>query len=117
MNRIHIGGSHPDCPLCLKPFIKVPDKGHNFYVCLKCMVSINVLDPCIVKWSEYKPEVDEIHCPNPKCEHPMRFFFRSDKFFVAKCPNPKCATTVSTEVLPDSEDEWREYWGAMEEDK
>ncbi len=104
MANLHMRDKHPDCPLCLKPFKKVIYPTEQFYVCFTDMISINVLDPSIHLWKDYKPEDKEIMCPNPKCEAEMRFFFRADRFMKAKCTNKHCQATVSSEEIPDRED-------------
>ena len=105
MANIHIKGEkHPDCPLCLQPFKKVMYPTDSFYVCLTDMISINIKDPSILLWVDYKPESKEIPCPNPKCHGEMRFFFRQDGFMKAKCMNKKCQASISSEDIPDRGD-------------
>ena len=114
-DRVHVGEAHPNCPLCLKPFMKIPVKHEEFYVCFYCKVSINVLDPCIHLWGEYVPEEDDILCPNPKCRHEMRFFFRSDKYFAAVCPNPKCKCSLSSDEIDPDDGDFAVYWSKLKE--
>ncbi len=115
-DRVHVGEAHPNCPLCLKPFMKIPVKREEFYVCFKCMISINVQDPCVHLWGEYNPHEDEVLCPNPKCRAEMRFFFRADKFFAAVCPNPKCKASISTDEIDVNSQDFKNYWKILEED-
>ena len=110
MANVHIKGEkHPDCPLCLKPFKKVIYPLEQFYVCFTDMVSINVKDPSIYLWAEYKPEDKEIPCPRPQCQAEMRFFFRLDGFMKTKCTNKKCQATITSEEIPDRE-EFAKKW-------
>ncbi len=98
---IKVKGSeiNPDCPLCKRTFEKLTYLGNVFFVCLPCMVSINVNDPCVHMWADYSPEDDkEIVCINEKCGEQMYFFFRSDGFMKAFCR--KCKSTIATEELP-----------------
>ncbi len=105
MAHVHIRGEkHPDCPLCLKPFKKVMYPDNSFYVCFTDMISINVKDPSIYLWADYKPEDREIMCPRPQCEAEMRFFFRADSYMKAKCTNKHCQATISSEEIPDREE-------------
>ncbi len=91
--------TNPECPLCKRTFEKMKNMGEEFFVCLVCMISINVKDPSVHLWADYVPEEDrEIQCINSKCGEEMRFFFRADGFMKAFCP--KCKSTIATEELP-----------------
>ncbi len=101
MPIIRVKGSeiNPECPLCKKTFEKMTNEGETFFVCLHCMVSINVNDPCVHLWADYVPtEEREIICINKKCGEAMNFFFRQDGFMKAYCP--RCKSSVATENLP-----------------
>ncbi len=101
MTLIKIKGkeTNPECPLCKRTFEKITHLGEDFFVCFPCMISINVKDPSVHLWADYKPEEEkEIMCINEKCGEAMNFFFRSDGFMKAFCP--KCKSTLATENLP-----------------
>ncbi len=90
---------NPECPLCKRTFEKLTNLGQDFFVCLPCMISINVKDPCVHLWKEYIPKEDkDIVCVNVRCGEAMNFFFRSDGFMKAFCP--KCKSSIATEELP-----------------
>ncbi len=101
MTLIKVKGkeTNPDCPLYKRTFLKLTNLGRVFFVCIPCMISINVNDPSVHLWADYKPEVEkDIECINNKCGESMNFFFRADGFMKAFCP--KCKSTLATENLP-----------------
>ena len=92
--RVSGSGANPECPLCKNTFEKVPYRGAWFYMCQRCEIFIDVLDPAIHAWAAYTPENEkEILCPYEPCGHEMNFFFRSDEYMKAYCP--KCHTSVA----------------------
>ncbi len=101
MTIIRIKGkeTNPECPLCKKTFKKMTYLKETFFVCLFCLVSINVKDPSVHLWEDYIPETEkEIICINERCGEQMNFFFRADGYMKAFCP--KCKSSLETEELP-----------------
>lgn len=78
------------CPLCRHDWVKVEeteDKGHAYFACFNCEISIWVRDPLLGRWRNIEKE------PCPVCTHKdTRVFFRSDGYLKFRCP--KCKLTI-----------------------
>ena len=101
MSNIIMGGNI-HCPLCEKAFTKVrrgPKISDVFYVCPRCMISINALDPALDKWDAIPKE----ECP--LCHKPMAIFYRQlDGYMQYRCkPCGLISAVGKDEYLPKDE--------------
>ena len=91
MSNVIIGGKF-HCPLCGKEFKEVRTAKDVFYVCVKCDVSINALDPALGKWDMLPVEM----CPT--CNKPLKTFYRAlDGFTVTRCNDCKWVINIGHE--------------------
>lgn len=91
MSNVIIGGKF-HCPLCEKEFKEVRTAKGVFYVCVKCGISINALDPALGKWDMLPVEM----CPT--CNKPLKTFYRSlDGFTVTRCNDCKWVLNIGQE--------------------
>ena len=79
-----------ECPLCLRKFHILEEKGKTgkvYLVCNWCKIILWIRDAFIGHWEEF----EDVPCP--VCgEHKMRFFVREDFYCKWKCP--KCSAEI-----------------------